>query len=103
MFAIVTMGNFKPDVKVLRYFRNLSRKEAKFAAVLITSIYPSVLQVSLSFSIVAAVRVGNFIGSGDPERAKISAKVCLKLASKSLHFPLVFQNITEFFGAGQMN
>ena len=96
MFAIVMIGNFKPDVKVLRNFRNLSKKEAECAIVLIAPIYSSVLQVSLSFSIVAAVRVGNFIGSGDPELAKISARVCLKLAGMQLHFPLVFQNITDF-------
>jgi len=36
---------------------------------------------SLGFSISAAVRVGHFIGSGEPERAKLSMRVALKLAA----------------------
>ena len=36
----------------------------------------------MGFSIAAAVRVGHFIGSGEPERAKLSARVALTLAGK---------------------
>jgi len=35
----------------------------------------------MGFSIAAAVRVGHFIGSGEPERAKLSSGVALKLAA----------------------
>jgi len=36
--------------------------------------------INFGFSITAAVRVGHFIGSGEPERAKLSMRVALKLA-----------------------
>ena len=39
-------------------------------------------QVSFGISIAAAVRVGHFIGSGNPELAKNSLRVSLKLVCK---------------------
>ena len=48
----------------------------------VTFINFEIQQVSVGFSIAAAVRVGHFIGSGDPDLAKNSLRVTLKLVSK---------------------
>ena len=54
----------------------------------------------MSLSIAAAVRVGNFIGSGEPALAKISARVALKLTGMTLYYSLVSEScyaiLTQF-------
>lgn len=45
--------------------------------------YPNSCQFPIGFSVAGSVRVGNALGAGDAEQAKLSAKICIACAGTS--------------------